>query len=128
MKPRNSLVITKLIERTTTQVGAIFVPAGGESFCEALVIDVPALGASTADLKVGQVVWVQHKRPVKTTQGNALAETYIPYKIGANTFAMFEESQILGIVAENLEEWKKVQSENHQARIADNLLGAKLTN
>ena len=123
MIPRNGFVVCKLIERTSFNVGAIIVPIGGEAFTEAEVVAVPAVSTHTEDLKVGQVVWVQHKRPQRNGQGQpVLADAFIPYRTGNDSFAVFEESQIMGIIANNRADFDAVQRVNREARTQEKLL------
>lgn len=120
--PRNSFVVVKIIERASRQVGTIVVPVGGEAFTEALVVAVPVKDTFTHDLKVGQVVWVQHKRPVKTPQGQGLAESYITYRDGKHTYALLEESQIMGIIADDIETYAALEKAAREIEIEKQLL------
>lgn len=123
LKPRNSFVICSIIERSAHQVGAIIVPAGGEAFAEALVVSVPDDNAHTRDLKAGQIVWVQHKRPGKNGQGQPiLLDSFIPYRAGKHLYAMLEESQIMGIIADDMEIYAAMRKENREVEIQNQLL------
>lgn len=126
LKPRNSFVVVSIIEKSARQVGAIIVPVGGEVYAEALVVAVPDktdTARFTTDLKIGQIVWVQHKRPVKTPQGQpATADSFIPYQEGKHRYALLEESQIMGVIADNLQEYTALQKANHEFQIQAQLL------
>lgn len=125
LKPRNSFVVVSIIEKSARQVGAIIVPVGGEAFTEALVVAVPDktdTARFTSDLAVGQVVWVQHKRPVKGPQGQSLADSFIPYQEGKHRYALLEETQIMGVIAGSIEEYGALQKATHEAQIQAQLL------
>lgn len=108
LKPRNSIVIVKLIEQAERQHGSIVVPANKECYCEAEVMaigpgNVSAAGgrSETFDLAVGQRVWVKHKEK-RPGQGGIpmLNDCGIPYQDGGITYHGFEQGSILGIIAE----------------------------
>lgn len=105
--PRNSLVVLKLIELPERQVGKIVVPSQADQFCEAEVLavgpgTVAAQGgvSETADLRVGQRVWVKHKTRTKGPMGEMLVSTGIAYQQNDETFVMFEQTQIVAVIAE----------------------------
>lgn len=108
IKPRNSVVILKLIEQAERQHGSIVVPANKECYCEAEVMavgpgSVMAGGArsETFDLLVGQRVWVKHKEKRPGPGGlPTLNDCGIPYQDGGIMYHGFEQGSILGIIAE----------------------------
>jgi len=122
MKPRNGFVVCYPMERSSTQVGAIIVPAGQELYVEALVVAVPENTQSTQDLRVGQIVWVEYKRKVRTPQGDGHQIVGIPFQSGDKKYLIFEESQILGIIAETIEAYATMKQATNQAATAEKLL------
>jgi co-chaperonin GroES (HSP10) len=107
IQPRNSLVVVKLIEQAEKRVGAITVPTNKDCFCEAEVIAVgPGIIQATGgrhenfDLKVGQRVFIKHKSQVRGPMGITAELVGIEYRDGNEKFYIFEQGNILGIVAE----------------------------
>lgn len=108
LTPRNNFVVLRLIEMTTKTHGTIVVPVLKEQYTEAEVIavgggTVAAHGGrpDTHDLKPGQLVFVQHKKAI--SQKGDMAYAGVPYRQGGNTYYIFDETQIVGIVAETCE-------------------------
>ena len=115
--PRNTLVVCKLIEKADRQVGKITVPTNTDLYCEAEVLavgpgSVSAEGgrSETFDLRPGQRVWVKHKerRPM---QGAMIGfDAGILYQQGEEKYYIFEQTNILGIIAEPVPaDWGKDQ-------------------
>jgi co-chaperonin GroES (HSP10) len=107
IKPRNSLVVLRLIEKAEYKVGKITVPSNSECYCEAEVVAVgpgcvSAEGgrSETFDLKPGQRVWVKHKTKFHQGQMTRLEDAGLPYRDGEVTYHGFEQTSIIGILAE----------------------------
>lgn len=103
--PRNTLVLVKLIEKKELRIGQITVPDFDDLYTEAEVLAVGqgsvGLGCSqteTSDLKVGQRVFIQYKRKVGGSIISRLEG--IRYVEGGESFYLFEQTNILGIIAE----------------------------
>jgi co-chaperonin GroES (HSP10) len=103
IKPRNTLVLVKLIEKKELKIGQITVPDFDDLYSEAEVLAVgpgSAAGVSqteTFDLQKGQRVWIQTKR--KMPGGLSRLEG-IRYVEGGESFYLFEQMNVLGIIAE----------------------------
>jgi co-chaperonin GroES (HSP10) len=104
IRPRNSLVVLRLIEKAVQQHGSLIIPATKENFCEAEVMavgpgTVAAAGgiSETIDLKPGQLVFVNHKKP---TQGGNTVYAGIPYRLDGKTYFIFEQTQVIGIISD----------------------------
>lgn len=105
LKPRNNFVVLRLIERATKTHKTLIIPATKENYCEAEVIAVgpgviAAEGgrADTYDLKVGQLVFLQHKKEV---QRGVFVYAGIPYRTEDKSYFVYDQSSIVGIVAES---------------------------
>lgn len=122
MTPRNGFVILSLIEKSEYRTGAIIVPPGAEIFTEALVVSVPAHGQSTTDLKIGQIVYAEHLRKVKGPQGEKPVLAGMPFKQGKHEYLIIEESQIIGILAQDITEYAESQKTNSLAATEAKLL------
>jgi co-chaperonin GroES (HSP10) len=112
MKPRNTLVLVRLVKKEEEKIGQIVVKTDKDQFCEAEVIAVgpdtiSADGgeSGTRDLKAGQRVLVQYQtimvspdgiqRKTKP-QGLKLKETIA----GERDLYLFEQHNIMAILAE----------------------------
>jgi co-chaperonin GroES (HSP10) len=107
IQPRNTLVLVRLIEKATRQVGAITVPTNTEMYTEAEVLAVGpgtqmAEGGRTEtfDLKPGQLVFVKHKERRNPNPNYPASLAGIEYKQDGGVFYVFEQSSIVGIIAE----------------------------
>lgn len=109
IQPRNTLVVVKLIDKAERQVGKISVPTNKDCYTEAEVVavgpgTVSAAGgqSETFDLKVGQRVWVKHKSKHIRGAGDIgiLTDEGLPYQDGDETFRLFEQSSVVGIIAQ----------------------------
>jgi co-chaperonin GroES (HSP10) len=107
IKPRNTLVVVKIIEQAERRIGNIVVPTNADLYCEAEVIavgpgNVSADGgrSETFDLHPGQRVWVKNKEQ-RPGQGNVLRfDAGISYTEAGEKFLFLEQTSILGIIAE----------------------------
>jgi co-chaperonin GroES (HSP10) len=108
--PRNSLVIVKLIDAGEKKLGKFFVPNNKERYSEAFIIavgpgNVSAAGgrSETFDLKAGQRVFMQHKQMGRDqyTGQMKLEIAGIEYREGDEVFHIFEQTNILTILAED---------------------------
>lgn len=115
IQPRNTLVVIRIIDQPSRQVGSITVPTNNELYTEADILaigpgNVSANGgrSETFDLAVGQRVWLQHKQ--KTQRG--LQDTAIVYQSENEKFHIVEQTAILAILAMpgDIPEDKKVDS------------------
>lgn len=106
IKIRNTLVVLDLIEKAESKISNIVIPTGNDMYSEAEVVAVgPGTSLSggstpeTFDLKVGQRVLVKHKQRNRP-------EPYpadlcgIRYQDGSKFYYIFEQSSIIGILAE----------------------------
>lgn len=105
--PRNTLVVLRLIETTEKTVGAVVVPTAKDQYCEAEVMAVGPGTLSAAggrseifDLKIGQRVFVKHKTKSRGPMGEILLDDGIVYMDGDKKYMLFEQNNILGIIAE----------------------------
>lgn len=109
IQPRNTLVVVKLIDKAERQVGKISVPTNRDCYTEAEVVavgpgTVSAAGgqSETFDLMIGQRVFVKHKS--KHTRGpgdlGTLTDEGLPYQDGDESLRLFEQSSIVGIIAQ----------------------------
>jgi co-chaperonin GroES (HSP10) len=103
IQPRNTLVVLRLITKSTRRVGQITVPTGNDLYTEAEVMavgpgNVSAAGgrSETFDLAVGQLVFLKHK----SDSPRGKIDQFVPYVHDGKTFAMVEQTQVLGILAE----------------------------
>lgn len=104
-KPRNTLVVLKLIQKAETQVGKLVVPNGDGCYTEAEVvavgpgtIEIEGQRPATFDLKPGQRVYVKHKE--KRNPQMPAGDAALMYRDGDETFHIVEQSSIVGILAE----------------------------
>ena len=109
LRPRNNFVVLRLIEKVNRQHGSLVIPATKENYTEAEVIAVGSGSISaqggrvdTHDLRPGQLVFVQHKRQAGP-QGQT-AYVGIPYNVEGKSYFLFDESQIVGIIADTVGE------------------------
>lgn len=104
VKPRNTLVLVKLVPQATRVVGSIVQTTTHDEFAEADVIAVgPGSGevagshSETFDLKPGQRVLLLAKQP---GPGGTLKLAGIPVADATNMFHLFEQARIVAIVSE----------------------------
>lgn len=104
IKPRNTLVVVKLMDKKEEQIGNIVVPDHENLYTEAEVIaigpgTVSAEGgvSETFDLVKGQRVLVKYKQ-LHPQLGTTLAG--IKYTDSGQLFYIFEQTSIVGIVAD----------------------------
>lgn len=107
LKPRNTLVLLRLHEKSEKKVQNIIVVTNGELYTEAEVIAVGpgnqmAAGAvsETADLKPGQLVQVKHKSLAPGRMGAVPIITGIEVRDGDDLYYLYEQTSITGILAE----------------------------
>lgn len=107
IKPRNTMVVVRLIEKADYKVGKITVPSNNECYCEAEVVAVGpgnqmAAGArsETFDLTPGQRVWVKHKKRLSNGQLTRLEDEGLPYRDNDVLYYCFEQSSVIGVLAE----------------------------
>jgi co-chaperonin GroES (HSP10) len=107
IQPRNHLVVVKLIEQAQKQVGKIVIPTNAEKYTEAEVVAVgPGTVAAeggrpeTHDLKPGQRVLVRHKEDRVGPAGQYLELAGIPYRVDDQTYHVFPQERIVGIIAQ----------------------------
>ena len=107
LRTRGNWVVLRLIERAAAKHGSIVIPLTQDQYTEAEVIavgpgTVSAAGGrpDTHDLKPGQLVFVQHKKQVAAHQ---MAYAGIPYRKDGLTYFIFDESSIVGVVADTAE-------------------------
>lgn len=105
IQPRNDWVVLRLIEKATQKHGSLVIPETKSQYCEAEVVavgpgNVAAAGgrADTYDLKAGQLVFVQHKKPVNAA--GLLVYSGVPYRKDGKTYFIFDQSSVVGILAE----------------------------
>lgn len=122
LTPRNGFVVCSIIEKSNFRVGGIIVPTNSDTYTEAMVVSVPASGTATVDLKVGQIVWLEWKRLVKGPEGPKPILAGLPFKQGKHEYLIFEESQILGIIAQDITEYAESQKANSLAATEAKLL------
>lgn len=114
LKPRNTVVVLSIIEKSERKHGPIVVPTNGELYAEAEVIAVGPGGGTVAggntetfDLKEGQLVFLQAKRQGRGPSGNPVTEyAGVRYNVDDKSYFLYEQTAILGIVAEP-GEWTK---------------------
>ena len=118
IKPRNTLVLVRLVLKAEEKVGLIHIPQNSEQFAEAEVIAVgpdciSATGGQSAthDLKPGQRVLVQHQviqkqgvQSRKIPKGLLIKESVA----GERDLYFFEQTYIMAILAEP----KDIKQEN----------------
>lgn len=115
LKPRNTVVVLSIIEKSERKHGSIVVPTNGELYAEAEVIAVGPGGGTVAggntetfDLKEGQLVFLQAKKQGRNQHGQTVTEyAGVRYIVDDKTYYLFEQTSILGIVAEK-GEWSQV--------------------
>jgi co-chaperonin GroES (HSP10) len=109
LKPRNTVVVLDLIEQKEKSIGGIVLPEAGELYGHARVIavgpgggDVAGGHTETFDLKEGQIVFLQTKaiarNPISGQPEGKIAG--VRYVFGDKAYYLFEQTSILGIVAE----------------------------
>lgn len=112
IKPRNTLVLLRLVKNEEEKVGCLVVKTDKDQFCEAEVIavgpdTVSAQGGErgTRDLKPGQRVLVQYQLVMRSPdgiqtktkpQGLQLKETIA----GERDLYLFEQHNVMAILAE----------------------------
>jgi co-chaperonin GroES (HSP10) len=103
LSPRNTLVILRLTTKAEEKIGGITISEGDSLYTEGEVMavgpgTVQATGgiSETFDLKVGQRVLVQHKQ--ETPRGKR--EVAIRYVHNGEIFYLFEQTAILGVIAQ----------------------------
>jgi co-chaperonin GroES (HSP10) len=104
VRPRNTLVLVKLVQQSQRLIGAIVKPTGGEEFAEATVIAIgPGSGSvagsnsETFDLFPGQRVLLLAKQP---GPGGTMKLACIPVEGPDGTYHLYEQARILAIVSE----------------------------
>lgn len=104
VKPRNTLVLVKLVPQATRMTGAIVQTTTHDEFAEADVIavgpgNIAAAGgiSDTVDLKPGQRVLLLAKQP---GPGGTMKLAGIPVSGENGTFHLFEQARVVAIVSE----------------------------
>lgn len=113
LKPRNTLVLVRLVKKEEEKIGRIVVKTDTDQFAQAEVIAVgpdcvSAAGGQSAthDLKPGQRVLVQYQVIMrapdgitrgKRPQGLELKETLVG---GERNLYLFEQNNVMAIIAE----------------------------
>jgi co-chaperonin GroES (HSP10) len=123
LKPRNTVVVLSIIEKSERKQGKIVVPTNGELYAEAEVVAVGPGGGTVAggntetfDLKVGQLVFLQAKRQGRGPAGHPITEyAGVRYVVDDKTYFLYEQTAILGIVAEP-GEWTKGETTPEQPK------------
>jgi len=113
LKPRNTLVLVRLVKHAEEKVGQIVVKTDADQFCEAEVLDVgpdcvSAAGgqSSTHDLRPGQRVLVQYQVIIRGPDGIARGRREEGLKLketltgGDRDLYLFEQHNIMGILKE----------------------------
>lgn len=102
---RNTLIVLDIIERQERKIGNITIPANNDLYAEGEVMAVgPGMSLTmndrteTFDLKVGQRVLVKYKQQTRPNFPPELAG--IKYQEGDKFYFIFEQSSIVGILAE----------------------------
>lgn len=103
IKPRNSLVVLRVLDKKEQQVGNIVVPDGEELYTEGEVLAVgpgtiSAEGGRTEtfDLKPGQRVMVKYK----AKQGPMNVLCGVKYVHDGEILYIFEQGSIVGVIGE----------------------------
>jgi co-chaperonin GroES (HSP10) len=112
IQPRNHLIVLKLIEQAEKRVGKLVIPTHSEKYAEAEIVAVgpgtiSAEGgrSETHDLRPGQRVLVRHKEEVPQRVGGTQLEIAgIPYRVGDETYYVFPQERVVGIIAQPAEE------------------------
>ncbi len=107
LKPRNTLVVIKLITEKERKSGDIVVPNQMDVYTKAEVIavgpgNVSADGgrSETFDLAVGQIVHVKHKEKRVQGQMVQMLDTTLQFDVEGVRYDLIEQTAILGIIAE----------------------------
>lgn len=129
IRPRNTLVVVRLIEQATKTVGAIVVPTNNDQYCEAEILavgpgNVAAGGgrSETFDLKAGQYVWVKAREVRQVGNQFHKMELGTVYQSGEQKYMMIEQSTIFGIIADTLADYEAIRAANQP------LVASKLVN
>ena len=111
-RPRNTLVLCKLIPQSERKMGAISVPTAQDCYCEAEVMEVgPGVSVaaggrpSTFDLNPGQVVMVQYRRMANPTL-KQYVDMGCPVVWQGEKYHLYEESYIGAILFDTRAEYE----------------------
>lgn len=118
-RPRNTLVLCQLMHQAERKVGGIAVPTTNDCYCEAEVIQVGAgidrvggARSDTYDLKIGQIVFVKHRRLV-SQQMKIYQESGIPITVDGQRYFLMEESDIGAILFDTRAEYEAYVTEQN---------------